>query len=217
MSSQFSRHKLKNRYALLQLLQTPLNWFPLVPSPLSKHVFAWTSSWLRWLVSPNHSYSRLSILPYFISFLISHQFLSALSFKYFSPPCPILYLLNLCPDSSHHWQRQTGLSSKKPQELLLHCMILGPLGLSPHHPLWAVRRAAPEFYYTSDRSYGFLFHKRGATISHSAKAQRSWAFQTTLQTADIQNQAKRLVRVSWWEGLAVGKNGSCSSGQGHAQ
>ena len=28
---------------------------------------------------------------------------------------------------------------------------------------------------------------------------------------------KRLVQVSWWEGLAVGKPGSCSGGQGHAQ
>ena len=28
---------------------------------------------------------------------------------------------------------------------------------------------------------------------------------------------KRLVQASLWEGLAVGKTGSCSGGQGHAQ
>ena len=31
------------------------------------------------------------------------------------------------------------------------------------------------------------------------------------------HEDKRLVEVSWWEGLAVGKTGSCSSGQDHAQ
>ena len=31
------------------------------------------------------------------------------------------------------------------------------------------------------------------------------------------NEDKRLAEASWWEGLAVGKTGSCSGGQGHAQ
>ena len=29
--------------------------------------------------------------------------------------------------------------------------------------------------------------------------------------------SKRLVQTSWWEGLVVGKTGSCPGGQGHAQ
>ena len=28
---------------------------------------------------------------------------------------------------------------------------------------------------------------------------------------------KQLIQASWWEGLAMGKTGSCSGGQGHAQ
>ena len=31
------------------------------------------------------------------------------------------------------------------------------------------------------------------------------------------NEDKKLVQASWWEGLAVGKTGSYSGGQGHAQ
>ena len=31
------------------------------------------------------------------------------------------------------------------------------------------------------------------------------------------DEDKRLVEAPWWEGLAVGKSGSCSGGQGHAQ
>ena len=33
----------------------------------------------------------------------------------------------------------------------------------------------------------------------------------------LMDEDNRLVQVSWWEGLAVGKTGSCSDGQGHAQ
>ena len=33
----------------------------------------------------------------------------------------------------------------------------------------------------------------------------------------LMDENKRLVEASWWEGLAVGKSGSCSGGQGHAQ
>ena len=31
------------------------------------------------------------------------------------------------------------------------------------------------------------------------------------------DEDKRIVEASWWEGPAVGKTGSCSSGQGHSQ
>ena len=33
----------------------------------------------------------------------------------------------------------------------------------------------------------------------------------------LMDEDKRLVEASLWEGLAVGKTGSCSGGQGHAQ
>ena len=33
----------------------------------------------------------------------------------------------------------------------------------------------------------------------------------------LMDEDKRLVHASYWEGLAVGKTGSCSGGQGHAQ
>ena len=33
----------------------------------------------------------------------------------------------------------------------------------------------------------------------------------------LMEKDKRTVQASWWEGLAVGKTGSCSAGQGHAQ
>ena len=33
----------------------------------------------------------------------------------------------------------------------------------------------------------------------------------------LMDETKRLVQASWWEGLAVGKTGSCSGGQGHDQ
>ena len=33
----------------------------------------------------------------------------------------------------------------------------------------------------------------------------------------LMGEDKRLVETSWWEEEAVGKTGSCSGGQGHAQ
>ena len=50
------------------------------------------------------------------------------------------------------------------------------------------------------------FHSRGCGTAVLASS-----------VCPLMDEDKRLVWASWWEGLAVGKTGSCSGGQGHAQ
>ena len=46
---------------------------------------------------------------------------------------------------------------------------------------------------------------------------RLWVYSSCFFCLPFVDEDKRLGQASWWEGMAMGKTGSCSGGQGHAQ
>ena len=129
-----------------------------------------------------------------------------------------------------------------PGSLILRCHIL-----SPFHTVYGVLKArilkwfatpffsGPCFVRTLHHDPSILGGPLTAWLRASLSYPRLWAMWSfwiasydcgfhsgfcgivVLASFCLLDEVKRLVQASWWEGLAVGKTGSWSDGQGHAQ